>query len=161
MDKVIECIADHCKENTIKSLADSIGVSPSFIAGIMNWKHDRYRVLYVDRLYDYFKIEKDKRYTQNLRRWNAKTFSVIGSILRLARVKAWYTIEDVAKITRGDKRQIHRIEQWDSLPSFQSYYIVQMMELYEMSEQEREKISRGICILQDLTRIHKRYDENR
>ena len=45
------------------------------------------------------------------------------------------------------------------MPSIRSYYVVQLLKLYEFSEEEEEKIKWGIAILQDLCKIANKYEQ--
>ena len=140
-------------------ISNATGLKRSFLNSVVNNSNGKYRRKYVDRLYKYFNLPIDKRYKKNLRARERKTYSVIGNIFRLARTRKGYTIEEVATIVKWDKRQLFRIEQWDSLPSIRSYYVVQLLKLYEFSEEEEEKIKWGIAILQDLCKIANKYEQ--
>lgn len=58
-------------------------------------------------------------------------------------------MREVARIIKGDKREVARIEAGDSLPSYDSYYMQQLIELYELTDQERHVLMWLIPLLKD------------
>lgn len=146
------------QENGLEYLAGIIGVSYNFLRDFKNGKNDKYRKKLIDKLYDYFKLEPDEYYYDNLRQWNQPTESVLGNIFRLRRVQMGRSTEEVARMIQGDARQIRRIESGDSLPSFYGYYITQFIKLYNFTEREVNTIKRYICILKDTIKILNKYD---
>lgn len=160
MSEVRKHLVKLVKTKDLKTIAHETGLEYGFLWNFKNNTSKKYRVKYIDDLYAYFGVEKDKRYYENRKSRNKKTYSVIGSILRLSRIKKGYSLDDVATILKGDKRQIQRIEHGDSLPSVHSYYIMEMLKLYDMCEEDQEKIKRGIAILQDLQKIFKKYEDH-
>lgn len=157
--KAIEEILKAEKEADLQTLARKMKLEYGFLWSFKNNKYQKYRVKYVDVIYDYFWLERDKWYYDNHKMWNRKTYTIIGSIFRLWRIREWYTVEEVARLLKWDKRQIMRIEHWDSLPSTNSYYISEMLKLYNFNEDEEIKIKYWIALLQDLHKIFKKYDD--
>lgn len=47
------------------------------------------------------------------------------------------------------------------MPAFNSWYMTQLLDLYEFDDEDRNKIMRGIAILKDLIKINNKYDEDR
>ena len=146
------------KSRTLQEIASEMGLEYGFLWSFKNGKYKKYMVKNIDIVYNFYSLEKDQRYYNNQRLWNKKTYSVLWDILRMGRIRQWLSVEDVAKALKGDKRQIMRIEHGDSLTSVRSYYITEMLKLYKFSEEEEEKIKRGIVILQDLYKIHNKYE---
>lgn len=159
MQRAIQAIIDYEQEHDLQTLARKMWLEYGFLWSFKNNKYQKYRVKYVDIIYDYFDIDHDKRYFDNHKMRNRKTYTIIWSIFRLWRIRKSLSVEDVAKILKWDKRQIMRIEHGDSLPSTNSYYISEMLKLYEFSEEEEIKIKYWIALLQDLHKIFKKYDD--
>lgn len=147
------------KDKNLESIAKDVGVSWSFLWSIKNWKSNKYRQKWIDKLYSYFSLTKDKWYYNNKKMWYKKTFSVIWNIMRIARIHKGRDIKHVAKLSKWDVRQISRIELWDSLPLSESYYISRMLENYDFEDEEKDTIRYGIIILQDLIKIFKKLDD--
>lgn len=159
MSNLIECIVEYESTYSLDDLARKTRLEYGFLWSLKNNKYSKYRVKYIDRLYTFFDLEADTWYYNNRKLWNKKTYSEIGNILRLWRIRRGLSIDDVASILKGDKRSISRIEHGDSLPSSNSYYISEMLKLYDFTEEEEIKIKYGIALLQDLLKIMKKYEE--
>lgn len=155
----VQAIIDAEKTKDLQRLSSELQLEYWFLWSFKNQKHQRYNVKYIDRIYKYFDLEPDDWYYRNRKLWNKKTYSVIWSILRIGRIRKWLSVDDLARMIKWDKRQIMRIEHWDSLPSVNSYYISEMLNLYDFTEEERIKIKYWIALLQDLTKIFKKYDD--
>lgn len=159
MKQAIDAIKNAEKKNDLKYIAKLMNLEYGFLWSFKNKKNKKYRVKYVDIIYDYFGLKKDKRYYRNRKMRNKKTYSIIGTILRLWRIRKWLSLDDVCKKIQWDKRQLQRIEHGDSLPNANSYYISEMLKLCEFTEDEEVKILFGISLLQDLNKIFKKYDD--
>lgn len=157
LPKIVKMIRGHPK--SLSALSTETWVSKSSLHSLKTMKSRKYRKQTLDTLYNYFELGRDDFYDSNLKSRYPPTFSVIGNILRKKRISLWYSISEVAQITKWEKRQIFRIEAWDSLPAYSSRYMTQLMDLYKFDEEERNKIMRGIAILKDLVKINNRYDD--
>lgn len=156
--KAIQVILQAEKEKDLQTLARRMWLEYWFLWSFKNMKYKKYRVKYVDIIYNYFDLERDTRYYQNHKLWNRKTYTIIWSIFRLWRIRKGLTMDEVSRLLKWDKRQIMRIEHWDSLPSTNSYYISEMLKIYQFNEDEEIKIKYWIALLQDLHKIFKKYD---
>jgi len=112
----------------------------------------------LDAVYDFFDMDRDKFYLENLSKWNKPTEAILGTIFRKKRIAMWWSLDEVARQIKWDVRQLRRIESGDSLPSYKSYYITQLINLYEFNEEEQWTIRWFICILSDLVKINNKYD---
>lgn len=144
----------------LTDLARETGISRSALRSLKNLKKVKYRKQTLDVLYEYFELEYDEFYKENMKKRHPPTFAVIGNIMRLKRLEHHRSVEEVAKIIKGSVREIYRIEAWDSLPSYRSWYMTELLALYEFSEEEKNKIMRWIAIVKDLIKINNRYDED-
>lgn len=149
-DKVI----DYINKQWFKKIIGSTGLNREVFQNMIDNKSCKFQKKTLDILYDFFRLEKDEFYQDNLKKWVMPTESILGEILRKKRLQAWMTIPDVQKIIKVDSRQIARIEAWDSLPSFWGYTMTKLLLIYEFTEEEREKIRWFITILKDLIIIN-------
>jgi hypothetical protein len=51
-------------------------------------------------LYDFFALDRDTFYKENMKKRHPPTFTVIGNIMRLKRLEQHWSIEEVAKIIK-------------------------------------------------------------
>lgn len=139
----------------IQRLYDSTWLDAKFFERLMSGNHKyKFRKNNLDILYSLLNLERDNFYFENSKKWVKATDSILGDIFRKKRLEMCITIERVAKIIRVSERQIARIEAGDALPSFNSYMITKLIELYDFDLEESEKIRWFIVILRDLITIN-------
>ncbi len=84
------------------------------------------------------------------------TESVLGEILRERRIRKGWDIHHVARMIKMDDRSIARIEAGDTLPSGFGYAMVNLLRVYEFTEDEQQKIRWHIAILHDIVEMRRR-----
>jgi len=141
----------------LANLSRKTGISRSALRSLKNLKKIKYRKQTLDVLYEYFDLVYDTFYNDNMKKRNPPTFAVIGNIMRSKRIAHHRSVEEVARMIKGSVRELYRIEAGDSLPSYSSWYMEQLLELYEFEWEEREKIMWGILIVKDLIKINNKY----
>lgn len=124
------------------------------LLNIVNERHGKHRKNNLDILYEFFRLPQDKWYHENMKKWVKPTESVLGEIFRKKRLKIGLSIDEVERKTKIGSRQIARLEAGDSLPSFSSYTITQLLQLYSFKDEEREKIRWFMTILRDIVSIN-------
>lgn len=144
----------------LTDLSRQTGVSRSALRSLKNLKKSKYRKQTLDVLYDFFDIDRDEFYKENMKKRHPPTFTVIGNIMRLKRLEQHWSIEEVAKIIKWSPRELYRIEAWDSLPSYRSRYMTELLELYEFTEEEKHTIMWWIAIVKDLIKLNNKYDDD-
>lgn len=144
----------------LTDLSRQTGVSRSALRSLKNLKKTKYRKQTLDVLYDFFDIDRDEFYKDNMKKRHPPTFTVIGNIMRLKRLEQHWSIEEVAKIIKWSPRELYRIEAWDSLPSYRSWYMTELLELYEFTEEEKHTIMWWIAIVKDLIKLNNKYDDD-
>lgn len=117
-------------------------------------RHGKYKKPTLDILYWFFALPTDAWYCSNVKKWTKPTESILGEIFRKKRIEMGLSILQVEARTHIGSRQIARIEAGDSLPSFGSYTMMNLINLYEFTEEEREKIRWFISILRDLVTMN-------
>jgi len=147
-------------EKSARTLSDKTGIDIGIINSIVSGKRKKYRSTTLDILYEFFWLEKDDFYKENMKRRLQPSESILGTILRDRRVQMWYSLEDVSALLKWDARSLARIESWDTLPAYHSYYITRLLQLYKFTKEESETLKRFICILRDLVKIAGRYQND-
>lgn len=157
---LIKAIRNHQGEDGgwLTDLSRQTGVSRSALRSLKNLKKSKYRKQTLDVLYDFFGIDRDSFYKENMKKRHPPTFTVIGNIMRLKRLEQHWSIEDVAKIIKWSPREMYRIEAGDSLPSYRSRYMTELLELYEFTEEEKNTIMWWIAIVKDLIKLNNKYE---
>lgn len=89
-----------------------------------------------------------------MKKWVKPTESILGEIFRKKRLSLGLSIDEIERKTKIGSRQIARLEAGDSLPSFSSYTITQLLQLYNFNFDEREKIRWFIVVLRDMVNIN-------
>lgn len=158
---ILERLIQDIEHYGLKTMEKKIGLSYSFLYGLSRdgipW---RVQASVLEEIYAYYKLPKDDFFKKNQKKWEAPTQSILWSLFRAKRVEKCLSVESVAKIVRGDARAIHRIESWDTLPNFHSYYITKFLEIYEFTDEEKQVISWFIVILRDLVDIYKKQEND-
>lgn len=152
------------ERNGILVLEIRTGVWRRVIENLMEGKIDRYKIRTLNTLYDFFSLERDDFYMDNLDRLKQGTVhnqsawhdSVFGSIMYEMRKKQKMTIPEVSFATKIDEKTIKRIEYGETLPSFGSYTLTTLANLYEFSDEDRNTIGWLITISKDTQKILKR-----
>lgn len=158
MSELVKKILEHRKRNGTEALPLATGIRESTIDSIVgNW-NGKHRKNTLDILYEFFALPKDAWYHENMKKWVKPTESVLGEIFRKKRLAMSLSIPDVSKRTRVGERQIARLEAGDSLPSFQSYTVTRLVDLYGFTEDERQKIRWFAVVLRDVVSINNSMD---
>lgn len=144
----------------LSALSQRTWLSKTVLYNLINRKRCKYQKKTLDILYAYFEIDVDDFYTNNIKKRNVPTFSVIWNIFRSKRLLANLSISEAAKRIDWSERELARIEAGDSLPSYNSWYVVQLMELYDFTEEERTKLTRWVAILKDLMDLNNKIDKS-
>lgn len=140
-------------------MSKKIGVCYSFMYQIVRGDPKKIRHVVLDEIYQFYKVEKDEFYLENMKKWEPPTQSILWSLLRSKRHQKKMSVEDVARLIRWDARQIRRIEAGDSLPSYSSYYMTKFFEVYELNEEEKQTISWFIVILRDVVNLYNKVND--
>jgi hypothetical protein len=146
----------------LESLSNSIGVSYAFLRAMVDdhtkKKYRKLKIQQIEKVYRYYRIPVDDFYIQNLQKRYRPSQSVIGNLFMVLRIQKGRTREEVARMIKGDARSITRIETGETLPSYKGYYIVKLIELYEIKDEDKTNIERFICNLKTVIEILKKYD---
>lgn len=154
---------EYLRRGSLSGISQEIGVDPRQIKILLHYSSaknsdHKFTLRTLDAVYDFFGLERDRFYLENLSKWNKPTEAILGTIFRRKRISMWRSLEEVARKIKWDVRQLRRIECWESLPSYKSYYITQLIALYGFTLEEQATIRRFICILSDLVKINNKYD---
>lgn len=162
MIHVIDLILRDKEDIGLEALSRRIGVSYAFlwsmIDNVQKGKDRKLKIKQIEAVYKYYGISIDDFYIKNVQKWYRPSQSVIGNLFMILRIQRGRTREDVAKMIKGDARSITRIEIGESLPSYKGYYIVKLIELYELNDEDKTNIERFICNLKTVIEILKKHD---
>lgn len=142
------------KEHGNGTLSARTGLSESMLDEVLRGKHGKHRKNNLDILYSFFGLEPDAWYRANMKKWVKPTESVLGEMFRKKRLSMGMSLEDVRKATKIGTRQLARLEAGDSLPSFSSYTVTKLLELYDFDEGQRERIRWFVVVLRDIVSIN-------
>jgi transcriptional regulator with XRE-family HTH domain len=91
---------------------------------------------------------------ENLRKSKLRNSeSILGDFFFMKRVQKKLKLQEVAKMVKGTTRQLKRIESGESLPGCNSYYIQKLLEIYDVTQEEREKVMWFIVIMKDMIEV--------
>lgn len=138
-------------ENT--ELHRMTGYSEKFFWSVKkNWKQGNFRMYKstLDELYSCFKMQKDTYFYRTIKKTENSSDAVLGLLLKSRRRVLGMTVEQVAEKIKGTEIEIKRIEHGAVLPYESGWYITQLLELYQFSQEERDRIAWHIVLLKDM-----------
>lgn len=126
------------------------------IYSIMRWhKNKKYTSQTLDTLYDFFELEKDNFYKENQKKWLKSDESILWVLLKKKREQLQLSKKEVAKIIKWTEREMTRIESWDVAPKFNSYYLRELIKLYNFSDSEWNQIKWYVASLHDIIELNR------
>lgn len=155
---LLQKIQEYIKKYSLKDLAFSSSVWVRVILSILALENKKYNKSTLDVLYEFFKLEKDDFYMQNMKKWYPKTETLLGSLFRLKRIWKNKDIHDIAKDIKMEKRALARLESGDALPNYNSYTIQKIIEVLEFSDLEKKIIKDYISSMKNIEALVKKYD---
>lgn len=156
-----EEITNYLTKHSLSSLWEKTHIDVRQIKALLNYSSNqeiKFTQRVLDRIYHFFWLDKDDFYRRNLKKRYKPTEAILGNIFRHKRIELWYSLKEIAYMLKWDERQLRRIESWDSLPWYSSYYITQLIKIYWFNQNEAETIRWFICILSDMVKINNKYD---
>lgn len=156
MSLIQEKIKEFIDINNMKILRQETWIWCKAIYSIKNWhRNKKYTKQTLDTLYDFFEISKDKFYIDNMKKWLKSDESILWVLLKKRRDKLWLSKKEVAKIIKWTEREMTRIESWDVAPKFNSYYLRELIKLYNFSESEWNQIKWYVASLHDIIELNR------
>jgi len=156
MSLLQEKIIHFLDTNNMKILRQETWIWCKAIYSIKNWhRNKKYTKQTLDTLYDFFNLKIDKYYIDNMKKWLKSDESILWVLLKKRRDKLWLSKKDVAKIIKWTEREMTRIESWDVAPKFNSYYLRELIKLYEFSESEWNQIKWYVASLHDIIELNR------
>lgn len=148
--KIVFLLNDYIAKHTREKAIDKIGIGNDAIDNIIYQRRIFHKLGVINRLYEFFEIAKDEWYYQNAKKLHRDHESVLGTFFREKRLKFGYTVNEVCKATKITDRTLLRLEAGDSLPSYNSYTILKLIDFYNLTDEEQHCIRWYIAILTDL-----------
>jgi hypothetical protein len=142
--------------NNMKKLRHETWIWCKAIYSIMRWhKNKKYTSQTLDTLYDFFELEKDNFYKENQKKWLKSDESILWVLLKKKREQLQLSKKEVAKIIKWTEREMTRIESWDVAPKFNSYYLRELIKLYNFSDSEWNQIKWYVASLHDIIELNR------
>lgn len=147
---LIEKILTHRDD---RNLSRMTGFSVKFFWTIKKqWKHPffRMRKSTLDELYRYFKLKPDEFYYARIKKTENSSDFILWELFKLRRMSLGLSVEQVAESIRWTDREIKRIENGDVLPYETSWYTSKLIELYQFSQEDDDRIRWHIVLLREI-----------
>jgi len=156
MSLIQDRIKEFLDQNNMKILRQETWIWCKAIYSIKNWhRNKKYTKQTLDTLYDFFNLTKDTFYIDNMKKWLKSDESILWVLLKNRRDKLWFSKKEVAKIIKWTEREMTRIEAWDVAPKFNSYYLRELIKLYNFSESEWNQIKWYVASLHDIIELNR------
>jgi len=156
MSLIQQRIKEFLDINNMKKLRHETWIWCKAIYSIMRWhKNKKYTSQTLDTLYDFFELEKDNFYKENQKKWLKSDESILWVLLKKKREQLQLSKKEVAKIIKWTEREMTRIESWDVAPKFNSYYLRELIKLYNFSESEWNQIKWYVASLHDIIELNR------
>lgn len=159
MSQIHDKTKDYIAENWIDRLARETGLCNSTLRKIAKGQKN-FSCITLSVLYKFFNIDRDSFYKKNLAKGLKPSKGLIWDLFRVKRLEQGLSIKEVAKTLRCNKRDLIRIELWNSLPWQNSYYTKKLLNLYSFTEEEKSKIKYCISLQKDLVKVVYKYDKD-
>lgn len=145
-----EKIKEYIEKNSVRELQKKVWVGANVIYAILNSENRKYFKESLDKLYKFFDLAEDLFFKKNI--ILPKRKNPLWKLLYLKRLKLGLSENEVAKKLKCSLRQLKRIELGD-LKNYDSYFVKEILKLYNFSEVEKEKIWKYCKSLKDLQKI--------
>ena len=156
MSLIQQRIKEFLDINNMKKLRHETWIWCKAIYSIMRWhKNKKYTSQTLDTLYDFFELEKDNFYKENQKKWLKSDESILWVLLKKKREQLQLSKKEVAKIIKWTEREMTRIESWDVAPKFNSYYLRELIKLYNFSDSEWNQIKWYVASLHDIIELNR------
>lgn len=152
MEKIQEEIKKYITCNWVRKLQKEAKVWASVIYSILNNEEKKYYPEKLENIYNFFWLQKDNFFKKKV--FKFKLYNPLWKIFFLRRKKLWFSENFVAKKIKWSVRHLKRIESWD-LKTYDSFYIKEILELYNFSPLEKQKILNYLKSLKNILDIEK------
>lgn len=155
MHKIQEYLQEYIELNSARKLRQETWIGCWTIYSIKDWhKNKKYTKQTLDTLYEFFSIEIDDFYKENIKihSWHE---DALWLLFKTRREKLGLTKHDVAKQIKWTERHLTRIETGDSSYRVNSYYLKELIKLYKFNQDEANQIMSYILSLSDIINLSK------
>ncbi|PZM86478.1 hypothetical protein DLH72_00850 [Candidatus Gracilibacteria bacterium] len=136
---VLEKIKEYLEKNTVRTLQEKAKVG-SYVIYDLEKEGKKVSKKVLDRLYNFFELEKDDFYFSKLSNYKGYIYNPLGELLRKRREKLGFSREQIAKMIKGTDRHIRRLENGDMTYGSNYYYVKEILKLYKFSKIEENQI---------------------
>lgn len=155
---LVEKIREYLDTHTIQDLHNKTWVCTGVFYSLLKRDWKKYSKNTLDILYDFFELQRDQFYNDNLKKWYPKTPSLFGTFVRYKRLHMEIDIKQLAKLVRVDERALARLESWDALPTFDSWTIQHIMDTLNFTDEEKTMTKIYIDNMKWMEKTIKKYD---
>jgi len=156
-----ERINSYLKVNPIKDLERYSWVSRKTLTRIAKHKEgNKYYKKTLDILYKFFKIDKDKFYVENNKKWHWDSSSLLWRMVRNKRIYEHKDLATLSKEMNVDVRVLGRVERWECCPLSDSWTINSIIDKLNFSELERKVTNEFIESIKKMESLVKKWENN-
>lgn len=160
MNVIQKKIKEFLRNWDFNKLSKDTWLSNNVLISFFENKNRKYTKNTMDILYDFFHLEIDDFYKENVKKWYPKTNSLFWYLLRTKRTNKNIMIEDLAKMIKIERRTLSRIESGDTLPTNNSYTINHLIDVLWFTEEEKNITNKYINVMRELIEIVKNNETN-
>lgn len=155
MYKIQQKIKAYLTKKTSRELMRETWVWCGTIYSIKEWhKNKKFRKQTLDTLYEFFGLSRDDYYKKSIKvsSWYEDALWIL---FRQRREKLWMSKSFVAKQIKWTERHLTRIETWDTTYRINSYYLKELLNLYQFNQEEINLIMTYVLSLSDIISLSK------
>lgn len=156
MQTIQEELNEYLWKYSARKLREETWIGCWTIYAIKDWhKNKKYTKQTLDTLYEFFSLKVDDFYKDNIKihSWYEDALWIL---FRTRREKLWFTKHEVAKQIKGTERHLTRIETGDSNYRVNSYYLRELIKLYQFTQDEANLIMAYVLSLSDIINLSKK-----
>ncbi len=137
--KLKEYIQNH--RNGKQLITQLTWVKEAALDNVLLWRTEKHKLTTINALYEFFRLQRDEWYRENLKKWKINTSTMFGEFFHELRIRSWKSIQEVASDLRNiDERTLERLENGHTFPYCNSYTIMKLIEYYGLNEEQKGNI---------------------
>jgi len=156
MYKIQEKLKEYLQDKSARKLREETWVWCGTIYSIINTdENKKYRKQTLDVLYKFFDLQIDDFYQEKIKVY-AKYNNALWLLFKSRRESLKLSKHYVAKKIKWTERHLTRIEKGDTTYRMNSYYLKELIKLYNFNKEEVDKIISYILTLSDIINLAKK-----
>lgn len=155
MHKIQEELQEYLWKYSARKLREETWIWCGTIYSIKEWhKNKKYTKQTLDTLYEFFSLSVDDFYKDNIKVYSWYE-DALGVLFKTRREKLGLSKNEVAKQIKWTERHLTRIETGDSSYRINSYYLKELLKLYQFTQDEANQIMAYVLALSDIINLSK------